>query len=777
MRSDTAVAAAGAYASTKEHSGELGESIPLLGVRVDAELKGFFSRVVMRQRFRNDQPAPIEAVYVFPAPENAAVTGLVIETGGRRIVGKVKEREAAFDHYDEALAAGHGAVLLDQHRPNVFQASVGNLLPGQEMVVELTWVMELAWEGEALRFTLPTTVAPRYAPLEDRQGIGQTEAEKLNPPTSFEVPYGLELQAEVDIPGGITRIESPSHPLRWQLRDGGATIQLSQESAAMNEDLVLLITPASPREPHAFLERQADGGVVAAVSFVPQLEQGPRTPREVIFLIDRSGSMEGSSIAEARRALQLSLRSLQEGDRFDIVGFGSRFVSMFGKSRTYTQASLDEAAKHVKKLGGDMGGTEVLPALLHVLERPPAGMQRAVILVTDGEVTNEADVIEAARRHAASTRVFTIGVGYGPSEHFINGVARASGGASEFITPGERIEPKVLRQLARLAAPVLDDLRLEWNGEALADRAPYRLLQLFDGEPFLTYLRPPDLQPGAVRLTGRLGGRELGWDVPVDPASAAEGAVIGPLAARAFIRDLEEGTSPLHEKRGSQQPGRRDRRITRAIVDLGVRYQLATSHTSFVAVEEREGAEDRQRGQLVLVPQALTRDWGGLIAASAVDHRISMGSAPRGRWLLSMDQRMPLPDGFAESDACYDQTAAQPRARMHLFQLLRARSVADDRLTVLQRADGSWPLDQSLSKAVGVGLAKLRKVARSLQGVDEAEAVVATAAALVWLRTRAAASIDEWRLLAEKAEAWLDGALDGTPYSREEIEHLIEAVL
>ena len=187
MGAETAEVMGGVYASKKLPLGGVGPAIPLLGVSVSAEIRGPFSRVVMRQRFRNHLPIRIEAVYVFPAPEKAAVTGLVIETGGRRIVGTVKEKEQAFDEYDEALAAGHGAVLLDGHRPNVFQASVGNLLPGQEMVVELSWVMELGWEGESLRFTLPTTVAPRYAPAKDRAGIGQSEAEKLNPPTAFEL--------------------------------------------------------------------------------------------------------------------------------------------------------------------------------------------------------------------------------------------------------------------------------------------------------------------------------------------------------------------------------------------------------------------------------------------------------------------------------------------------------------------------------------------------------------------------------------------------------------
>ncbi|MCU0235351.1 MAG: VIT and VWA domain-containing protein, partial [Thermoanaerobaculales bacterium] len=610
MGAEAAEVMAGAYVAAKGWAREAAQAIPLLGVAVRAEITGPLTRVVARQRYRNQGRVAIEAVYVFPAPEKAAVTGLVIETGGRRIVGTVKEKEEAFEIYDEALAAGHGAVLLDQHRPNVFQASVGNLEPGQEMVVELAWVMELGWEGEALRFVLPTTVAPRYAPAEDRVGVGQSEAEKLNPPTAFEVPYGLEFRAEVDVPGGLAGIGSPSHPLRWTPRGEGATVELSHETAAMNEDLVLLITPAAPRAPQVVVERQPEGGAVAALSFLPRLEAGAREPREVIFVIDRSGSMGGSSIEEARRALQLCLRSLQEGDRFDIISFGSSHRPMFGECRPYSQSSLDEAAAYVEAIYADMGGTEIMGPLAEALERRGAGVQRAVVLLTDGEVSNDGAVIELARRHAHTARVFTIGIGHGPSEHLINGVARASGGAAEFIKPGERIEPKVLRQFARIGAPVVEGVRVEWNGSLVEERAPYRQDQLFDGEPYLVYLRLPELEAGTVRLAGQLGGHEVSWELAVDPAQAAEGAVVGPLAARAAIRDLEEGTSRLHAEGGSKQRGRREARVTKAIVELGLRYRLASSQTSFVAIEEREGKEQPERGRLVLVPQALTRDWG-----------------------------------------------------------------------------------------------------------------------------------------------------------------------
>jgi Ca-activated chloride channel family protein len=209
------------------------------------------------------------------------------------------------------------------------------------------------------------------------------------------------------------------------------------------------------------------------VSFLPKLDAGPREPREVVFVIDRSGSMGGSSIEEARRALQLCLRSLHEGDRFDIVSFGSHFEAMFGKCRRYSQTSLEEAAAYVRSIDADMGGTEVMGPLKNALERADQGMPRSVVLLTDGEVSNDGAVVDLARRHAGSARVFTIGIGHGPSEHFINGVARASGGAAEFIKPGERIEPKVLRQFARLGAPAVEDLRVEWNGKVVEERAPY----------------------------------------------------------------------------------------------------------------------------------------------------------------------------------------------------------------------------------------------------------------------------------------------------------------
>src|SRR5262245_44870246 len=188
-------------------------AVPLSGVSVDAEISSFCARVAVTQRYVNHESDPIEAVYLFPLDEGAAVHGFEAIVDGTLVVGEVKEREEAFERYDDALQEGHGAFLLDEERPDIFQASVGNVLPGKEVLLRIVYVTELAVEGGGVRFTLPTTVSPRYAPAQDRAGVGRPDAETLNPDVAWRVPYGLDLSVGLTMPGPIARIESPSHPV------------------------------------------------------------------------------------------------------------------------------------------------------------------------------------------------------------------------------------------------------------------------------------------------------------------------------------------------------------------------------------------------------------------------------------------------------------------------------------------------------------------------------------------------------------------------------------
>ena len=262
--------------------------------------------------------------------------------------------------------AGHGAFLLDEERPDVFQASIGNLPPGKEVLLKLTYVTELTVDGHGLRFSIPTTVSPRYAPAEDQRGVGRPDSETLNPPVAWDVPYGLNLSVRLAMGGAHHRIESPSHPVeRGDERPcGDGLVGAARRGARPRFRPVGRVRRASTR-------RRPGSSATTTAARRSRWRSCPSsatrsTPCDVMFLVDRSGSMEGTSIDEVRNALQLCLRSMIPGCTFNIVGFGSGYESLFPESRPYDEASLAEASAHVNAMRANLGGTEILPALQFV---------------------------------------------------------------------------------------------------------------------------------------------------------------------------------------------------------------------------------------------------------------------------------------------------------------------------------------------------------------------------------------------------------------------------
>jgi Ca-activated chloride channel family protein len=700
-----------------------GKPIPLEGVAIEADVRDFCARVTVTQRYRNVEEKPIEALYVFPLDERAAVCGFSALVDGVEIVGEVRERDEAFERYDDAISDGHGAFLFDQERFDVFTARIGNLLPGKEAVVRISYVAELALEGDDLRFTLPTTISPRYAPLEDRKGVGRTEAEAVNPPFAWQVPYGLELTVRLEMPSTIRGLESPSHPIGIEMDGTSATVRLGERRTALDRDFVLLVKLQDPHEPRAWLEER-NGETVAMLAFQPRFETS-ESPSEVVFVVDRSGSMGGSSIEEARNALQLSLRSLREGSLFNIVGFGSRHRMLFPESRPYGEESLRIATEHVSSLEANLGGTEILPALAAVFESRRSELPRQLIVMTDGQVTNTEAVLALVRKHADTTRVFTLGIGAGASHELVRGVARAGRGEAEMIFPGERIEAKVLRQLSRALAPALDDVRVSWGGLEVK-QSPHRVPPVFAGGRVLVYgfLERPLRQEVEVKLEARGGDGALSFPIRLSPSRMRSGTLVSTLAARELLRHLNETSDK------------------EAGTALSLKYGLASKWVSFVAIERRENAAPREI-QLRRVPVALTRGWGG----TTLDTGEFTGIGFTGDLMMSEDADM--------------DTIGAPLMRMKSISSLagklarRAPRRVDD-LVVLQRADGSWDLDEALASVLGKRLKKLQKTLKDATGdPGEAARAWATALALAWLEANATDSRTEWELLAEKAKAWL----------------------
>jgi Ca-activated chloride channel family protein len=740
--------------------------VPLSGVSIAADISNFCARVSVTQRYVNRESSPIEAVYVFPLEEGAAVCGFEAIIDGTLVIGEVKERDEAFRMYDDAIERGDGAFLLDEERPDVFQASVGNLPPGKEVLLKLTYVAELAVADGALRFSLPTTVSPRYAPLQDRVGLGRPDSETLNPPVGWRVPYGLDLSIRLTMSGTISRIESPSHPVSVTVRGHMADVTLASRQAALDRDFVLSVEAEDLDTPQAWLERDDRGGQAIAVAFAPRLDHGA-VPCDVTFLVDRSGSMQGTSIEEVRNALQLCLRSMIPGCCFNIVGFGSRFESLFPEGRGYDDTSLSAASAHVAGLDANLGGTEMLPALTFVLEqRGSQSMPRQVVVLTDGQVTNTDEVLALARKHSPHARIFTFGIGAGASHHLVSGLARAGGGTAEFIYPGERIEPKVVRHFGRLLSPALTNVRMTW-GELDVTQTPSVVPPVFAGGRLLLYALVKDVKATTLSLSAVAPSGPVTFELPLDPLAVSPGATVGTLAARARIRELEESPA-WTSARGSRQQGRKQTSVTQEIVSLSMQYGLMSRETSFVAVERRETPVTGDV-QLRRVPVALTTGWGGL-DQSAMPRSLTAASFGQG----SFDDGDAL--ASLKSRAVASLSVAAPSSPSRLSRLFRVfgsgSAMADEgasysvgvtatsplhKIVALQRANGSWELTRELAEAIGFDLSRLEA---ALPDTDvkpaQARRAWATALALAWLRAHAADAEDQWRLLAAKARAWLD---------------------
>jgi Ca-activated chloride channel family protein len=779
-----------------------GGRVPLKGVAIEVKAAGVAAKVCVSQRYHNTEKVPVEAVYSFPLDESCAVCGFEVEIGGKRIVGKVEEREKAFEKYDDAMSQGHGAFLVDQDRPNIFTASVGNLLADQEAIVRLTYVTELEQSGDAIRLLIPTTISPRYLPQSTLAKIDPAELDHIAPPTVIGgVPYGLKLSVELEAASDVREVNCPSHPARVSLSGRKVNVELMGENIQLDQDFVLNVALAKPHEASALVSRDGDGVRAVMLNLFPDLSGFRRGPAEFIFIIDRSGSMQGSSIEQARTALLVALRSLESGDRFNVIGFGGRYETLFKESVPYSQQTLDEATKKVSTLQADLGGTELLAPLQFALETSKSESSRMIILLTDGEVGNEGECLELAKKHAANARIFTFGVGNGVSEFLLKGLARSSNAQAEFIHPNERIEPKVLRQINRIASASINNVRIDWGNLKTDLVAPTELPQLFNGDRFTVYARVVGGSSGKVTVLADSPSGPLKFPVEVDLERVVADGAIPVLMARKGIQELEEGRGAA---RGSAQTNRKENVARTRILELALRYQLISSATSFVAIEERLAQTTTQQAELRRIPVAMTKGWHGMREAAApggggaVLYSMSPSARMKAPAAMSRVQRAAAaPDDMVmgkceskKSDAGAGligsikqafglgraQPAPEPAApqqgdhsemlqQLELPQGFRPKSGKagnskeyDDllKLTLAQKADGSFEATKEFGEAIGYSREKLVKARQALSiDAELALKVVATLAALEVFETQYAKRKDEWKLIAEKAERWL----------------------
>jgi Ca-activated chloride channel family protein len=582
--------------------------VALKGINIDVDIKDIASMTTITQVFENTEERAVEAVYCFPIEESAAVCGFEIETNGKTIAGKVEEREKAFEIYDKAIEKGDASFLLDQEAQDILIISVGNIKPGQVVTVRISYVSELPVTDGTIRLQIPTTVSPRYAP----PGSDPVKTDRITPPYEAEAPYRLSLKIKA-ISDNIKSLNSPSHEIVTRQEGKTTVITLKNETTHLDRDFILEMETLMRQEPFCMIGEHDNNTKALLFRFFPRFDEiqasqpdDSQVKSEVIFVLDCSGSMQGSSIREAKGALNLSLRSLREGDLFNIIRFGSRYELYSKEPVPYNEKSLQDALAYINNITANLGGTQLKEPMAHVCSLPkPEGYLRDVILLTDGEVSNPDEIIHMVSKAKDRLRVFTFGIGYGASHHLVKGIARASGGAFEMIQPGEKIQPKVLRQFSRLSQPFLTDITISLKGGEF--ELPAILPPLFEDESYSLFARLTDLESGDAEIvfSGKYLDNSYTWKAAVQ--KPVNNNTIPVLWALQRIKQLKEGNIG-----GSNQAGRKQNLVEKEITTLGLEFNIVTDYTSFIAVEKREtGEKTNGKPEYRRIPVQITKDWHG----------------------------------------------------------------------------------------------------------------------------------------------------------------------
>uniref|UniRef100_A0A8C9Y9S6 von Willebrand factor A domain containing 5A n=1 Tax=Sander lucioperca TaxID=283035 RepID=A0A8C9Y9S6_SANLU len=721
------------------------EPVPLKSVEVELEVRAHVATVVSTLNYENKEDKPLEAVFVFPLPGDAAVCHFSAKIGQTEIVAEVKEKQKAREEYDDALSSGQQAFLLEEsdQSPDIFSLSVGSLRPGESASIRLEYVTELAVQAdEGLRFCLPAVLNPRYQP-QGSGGSGGSNVQMTSVPASL-VPYSLSFSARVSSPRPVSKVESncPLDALQYlNTEQTQATVKLAA-GHKFDRDVELLIYYKDAHQPTAVVEAgQASakpgtlmGDPVVMLSLYPEFPQAVMSSvtscGEFVFLLDRSGSMDGARIKSARDTLLLLLKSLPMGCYFNIYSFGSSYEHIFPKSVEYSQKTMEEALKKVEEMQANLGGTEILMPLKHIYSQPCIPSQpRQLFVFTDGEVCNTKEVINLVMKNSGSHRCFSFGIGEGASSALINGLAKEGGGHAQFITGTDRMQPKVMQSLRFALQPAVVDISVKWDlpkGVSVTALSP-PITALFQGQRSLVYGqltgKSSEAAEGCVTVKYSLAGHPSQNQVHFSLTPAEDtGLLVHRLAARTLIRSLE-----MEEReRGREQ----EEGVKKKVVELSVQSGVSSAFTAFIAVNKGDG--EVIQGNLVRRNVPTPRMMACRMPMMAMAN--SFPSCPPGMMACSMGRSVRSCPPVSES--CLPK---QP-PRDPLLQLVS-----------LQKASGCWVLDPALAAALG----KTSEEVEKSKPASVNQEVWATIVALIWLHGFKMDAQEEWELLAMKAVSWL----------------------
>jgi Ca-activated chloride channel homolog len=599
--------------------GKVKSACPLKHTEVKAEISGFISRVVVTQHFENPFKEKIEAVYTFPLPQNAAVDDMTMLIGERTVKGKILPREEAQAVYDAAKSSGKVASLLDQERPNIFTQSVANILPGEQVKITISYVETLKYENGSYEFVFPMVVGPRYVPgspvSQNRRGNGFApntdnvpDASRVTPrsaPGGMRSGHDISLEVALDAGLIVDNLSSKSHRVDIERPNPrSAHLKLKEGPTIPNKDFVLRYDVAGQGIQDALLTHRSDRGGFFTMILQPpdRVTAADVSPKELVFVLDTSGSMQGFPIDKAKETMNLALDALYPTDTFNLITFAGDTSILFPQPVPATKRNLAKAQAFLNTREGG-GGTEMMTAIKAALE--PSKDQshvRIVCFMTDGYVGNDMQIVAEVQKYQ-NARVFAFGIGESVNRFLLDKMAEAGRGDVEYVSLSDDGSAAARRFHERVRNPLLTDISIEWNGLPVADVYPQRIPDLFGAKPVTLTGRYTSPGRATIRLKGRVAGNDFVREIPVEfPETMASHDVLASLWARARIDNL------MDQDYAGAQNGQMKPELKDTITQLGIEYRLMTQFTSFVAVEEMivtDGRQPRRIDVPVEVPEGM----------------------------------------------------------------------------------------------------------------------------------------------------------------------------
>ncbi|BHF69193.1 von Willebrand factor A domain-containing protein 5A [Sparganum proliferum] len=789
-----------------DKNGALLKDVSLKEISVHAEVQNLVADVTCKLVYKNDSKDLVETQFVFPIDSDAAVYNFEAEIGQKRLVAKCRERIEAKKTYQEAVDSGHTAFYLeeDELMGDTFAMKVGNIPPKETAVIRVQYFCQLqarnvtndSGDCAAAVFALPSVLNPRYTPQSsetDRQFGLPTEV----PLTTVTVPYKFSFSAGLTAQSPIVSVNSAKDvfELKYQTEDKKAATIALQSDFKFDHDLEMEIVFADPNRLMIAYEEgnsKEKSGILSfdclTVDFLPVFKEETDTRNEVIFLIDRSGSMDGNNILQAKESLLLFLKSLPTDCRFQIVGFGSTFSALFDEPQDYTEDSMKAALEYQRNMSADMGGTEVFSALdsIYAKKITGAGWRRKIIFLTDGDIVNQTEVISLVRRNAKTNRLFAIGLGDGASTSLVTGVARAGGGKSAFVRNEQRLQPVVLHILQLALQPFASDVELTWSITGGDGKVAMPVVTIPDQLPnlysdsYVTVIglvdNPKKLKlAGTVTLKFEVNGQTYTnianvaeAEIPRQNASGDLSLVFHRQAAKIQILELSDRHASLVKtSKVDEEKEKEAERIQKKIVALSTSTNVISRFTAFVGVDpEKLDCDD-----LTKVMEHIPR-W-------------TASPTSRPQRVLLCKKRTPRHNAasgmlFSRAPTVARSTGVAMSYFARSFQSFRAalgiracaapglsdtmtateESPKDVLLAVaeLQDLSGFWKLETGLADLLACQLDKLKSAKpQKIAGLEDA--VWATALVVAFLKTKVADRRMEWQLMSKKAQTWLGSKL------------------